>query len=99
MDSMFSCYCLLSIKVIWLYYLVFVNPYKVMSGYLYFPNNVKDIKDHNDNLQNLFPINSNSFQRNVNLWLPLIFYSNVMVVFEKIFISDQIAENRSVVRD
>ena len=38
-----------------------------MSGYLYFPNNVKDIKEHNDNLQNLFPINSNSFQRNVNL--------------------------------
>ena len=38
-----------------------------MSGYLYFPNNLKDIKrpyiGWYDKLQNLFPINSNSFQR------------------------------------
>ena len=30
---------------IWVYYLVLINPHKFMSGYLYFPNNVKDIKD------------------------------------------------------
>ena len=46
MDSMFPCYSLLSIKVIWLYYLVLINPYQFMSEYLYFPNNLKDIKDH-----------------------------------------------------
>ena len=43
---MFPCYSLLSIKVIWLYYLVLINPYQFMSEYLYFPNNLKDIKDH-----------------------------------------------------
>ena len=32
-----SCYSLLNMKVIWLYYLVLINPYKFMSGYLYFP--------------------------------------------------------------
>ena len=33
-----------------------------MSGCLYFSNNLKNIKD-NIKLQNLFPINGNSFQR------------------------------------
>ena len=46
MDSMFPCYFLLTIKVIWLYYLVLINRHKFMSGYLYFVNNLKDIKDH-----------------------------------------------------
>ena len=46
MDSMFPCYSLLNMKVIWLYYLVLINPFKFMSGYLNFPNNLKDIKDH-----------------------------------------------------
>ena len=32
-----------------------------MSGYLYFPNNVKDTKDHIE--ANLFPIKGNSFQK------------------------------------
>ena len=32
-----------------------------MSDYLYFPNNLKDIKDY-IKLKNLFPINCNSFQ-------------------------------------
>ena len=45
MDSMFPCHSLLNMKVILLYYLVLINPYKFMSGYLYFPNNLKDIKD------------------------------------------------------
>ena len=41
-----------------------------MSGYLSFPNNVKDKRPHiglYDNLQNLFPINGNSFQRKSKL--------------------------------
>ena len=41
-----------------------------MSEYLYFPNNLKDIKDHlglYDNLQNPPPINGNCFQENLNL--------------------------------
>ena len=46
MDSMFPCYSLLNMKVIWLYYLVLINRYKFMSGYLYFPNNLKDIEEH-----------------------------------------------------
>ena len=46
MDGMFPCYSLLNMIAIWLYYLVFINPYKFISGYLYFPNNIKDIEDH-----------------------------------------------------
>ena len=39
-----------------------------MNGYSYFPNNLKDIYKRPDirwydKLQNLFPINGNSFQR------------------------------------
>ena len=71
MDRMFPCYSLLNIKVIWLYYLVLINRYKFVSGYLYFPNNLKDIRDHMwalyDNLQNLFPINGNNFKRKPKL--------------------------------
>ena len=37
-----------------------------MTGYLYFPNNLKDI-GLDDKLQNLFPINGNSFQRKPKL--------------------------------
>ena len=29
-----------------MYFLVLINPFKFMSGYLYFPNNLKDMKDH-----------------------------------------------------
>ena len=41
-----------------------------MSSYLSFPNNLKEVKDHMgwyDKLQNLFPINSISFQRKTKL--------------------------------
>ena len=34
------------------------------------------------------------FKENLNLQLPLIFYSSVMFTFETVFISEQIAENR-----
>ena len=29
-----------------MYYLVLINPFKFMSGYLYYSNNLKDMKDH-----------------------------------------------------
>ena len=43
-----------------------------MGGYLYFSNNLKDIKDHiyicwYDKLQNIFPINGNSLKEKLNL--------------------------------
>ena len=64
-----------------------------MNSYLYFPNNLKD-KRHKrpyiglyDRLQNLFPINGNSFQRKPTL-------TSIRFVFETVFISEQIAENR-----
>ena len=38
-----------------------------MSCYYYFSNNFKDIKDKYDKLQNLFPINGNSFSRKPKL--------------------------------
>ena len=44
MNSMFLSYSLLNMKLIWLYCLVLINLYKFMSGYLYFPNNLQDIK-------------------------------------------------------
>ena len=34
------------------------------------------------------------FKENLNLQLPLVFYSSIRFVFETIFISEQIAENR-----
>ena len=34
------------------------------------------------------------FKENINLQLPLTFYSSIWFVFEKVFISKQIAENR-----
>ena len=43
---MFPYYYLLNMKVIWLHYLVLINPYTSMNGYLHFPNNLKGIKDY-----------------------------------------------------
>ena len=34
------------------------------------------------------------FKENLNLQLPLVFYSSIRFVFETIYISEQIAENR-----
>ena len=47
-----------------------------------------------DNLQNLSPINGNSFQRKTKLIATLIFYSSIRFVFQTEFISEQIAEKR-----
>ena len=34
------------------------------------------------------------FKENLNLYLLLIFYSSIMLIFEIVFISEQIAKNR-----
>ena len=34
------------------------------------------------------------FKENLNLQLPLLFYNSIMFVFEIVFISEQIAENK-----
>ena len=59
MESMFPCYPLLNVKVIWVHYFVLINPHKCMSGYLYFPK-----------LKYLFPINSSILQRKPDLIAP-----------------------------
>ena len=70
---------------------------KFMSGCLYFSNNLQDIKDHIQagmtNCKIFFQLIVKVFKK-VNLQLPLIFYSSIRFVFEKAFISEQIAENR-----
>ena len=69
-----------------------------MSGCLYFPNNLKDIKDHIQaymiSCKIFFQLMVTVFKEKLNLQLPLIFYSSIRFVFETAFISEQIAENR-----
>ena len=71
---------------------------KFMSGYLYFPNNLKDIEDHIQvykiSYKIFFQLMVTVFKENLNLKLPLIFYSSIRFVFETVFISEQIVENR-----
>ena len=45
-EIMFPCYSSLSIKVIWVYYLLSVNPYKFIISHLNFPNNLKYRSSH-----------------------------------------------------
>ena len=45
LESMFLRYSLLNMKVIWVYYLLLINPYRFMSGCLRFPKNIEDMKD------------------------------------------------------
>ena len=70
-----------------------------MSGYFYyFPNNLKDIKDHIQaamiSCKNFFRLMVTVFKRKLNLQLPLKLYSSIRFVFETAFISEQIAENK-----
>ena len=69
-----------------------------MSSYLYFPNNLTDIKDHIQtgmvSCKIFFQLMVTVFKEKLNLQLPLIFYSSIRFVFETVFISEQIAENR-----
>ena len=75
-----------------------ILPYKFMSGYLYISNNLKDLEDHIQAYMISYKIFSQLmvtvFKENLNLQLPLIFYSSISFVFETVFISEQIAENR-----
>ena len=68
-----------------------------MSGYLYFPNNFKDIKDHIQadmiSCKIFFQLMVTVFREKLNLQLLLIFYSSIRFVFETTSISDQIAES------
>ena len=75
-----------------------ILPYKFMSGYLYISNNLKDLEDHTQAYmisQKIFSqLMVTVFKENLNLQLPLLFYSSIRFVFETVFISEQIAENR-----
>ena len=67
-----------------------------MSDYLYFPNNLKDIKDYIDwykGCKIFFQLIVTVFKEKLNLHLPLTFYSSFRLVFETAFISEKIAEN------
>ena len=69
-----------------------------MSGYLYFPNNLKDIKDHIQadmiSCKIFFKLMVAVFKEKLNLQLLLIFYSSISFVFGTAFFSEQIADNR-----
>ena len=56
-----------------------------MSDYLYFPNNFKDIKDHIQadmiSCKIFFQLMVTVFKENLNLQLPLMFYSSIRFVF------------------
>ena len=70
----------------------------VSSGYLYFPNNLKYIKDHIQadmiSCKIFFQLMVTVLKEKLNLQLPLILYSSIRYVFETAFISKEIAENR-----
>ena len=69
-----------------------------MSGYLCFLNNLKDIEDHVQtymiSCKIIFQLMVAVFKENLNLQLPLIFYSSSRFVYETVFISRQIAMNK-----
>ena len=79
-------------------YIILPFPYKFMSGYLYFPSNLKDIKDHIQvymiSCKIFLQLMVTVFKENLNLWLSLIFHSSIRFLFETVFISEQISENR-----
>ena len=69
-----------------------------MSVYLCFPNNLKDIENHVQtymiSCKIIFQLMVAVFKENLNLQLPLIFYSSIRFVYETVFISRQIAKNK-----
>ena len=69
-----------------------------MSGYLYFLNNFKDIKDHiwayMISCKNVFQLMVTVFKENPKLKPTLVFYSSIRFLFKTIFISEQISDNR-----
>ena len=77
-ESVFPCYFSLNMKVIRIYYLLLINPCKFSSGYLYFPQNLEDIKD---------PI----FFKEKHKLIASLFMLQQCYVF---FISEQITEHK-----
>ena len=74
-----------------------ILPYKFMSGFLYFSNNLKYIKDHIQtdviSYKIFFQLMVTVSKEKLNLQLPRTFYSSIRFAFETAFISEQIAEN------
>ena len=92
MDCMLPCYSILKMTVLWLYYLVLINPYKFISS----PNNFKDIKEHIYAyliICKIFsPVKGNSFQRKPKLIATPYILQYVIFIFKTVFISEQIEE-------
>ena len=69
-----------------------------MSSYLYFPNNLRDIKDNIDtyiiSCKIFFQENVTISSKNMNLYLFLSFCSGIMFVTETVFISEQITDEK-----
>ena len=69
-----------------------------MSGYLYFPNNLKDIKYNIQadmiSCKIFLQLMVTVFKEILNLQLALIFQSSIRFVFETAFTSEKIAENK-----
>ena len=79
-------------------HVIFYHPSNFTSGYLYSPNNLKDIKDHMQaymiSCKIFFQLMLAVFKENLNLQLPLIICNSIRFVFETEFFSEQIEENR-----
>ena len=89
---MFPCYSLLGMKVIWVYYLLLIDPCTFTSGFLNFPINLQDIKT----LYRKFfsqQFNVSVFKENMNLQLPYSFYSSIVFVNETVFVLEQNIES------
>ena len=69
-----------------------------MSSYLYFPNNLRDIKDNIDtyviSCKIFFQENVTISSKNMNLYLFLSFCSGIMFVTETVFILKQITDEK-----
>ena len=64
---MFQFYSLFNMKVIWVYYLLLINPYKFIGDCLYFLKNTEHLKTtyrfYIMSCKIFFPIKDNIFQR------------------------------------
>ena len=69
-----------------------------MSSYLYFLNNLRDIKDNIDtyiiSCKLFFQENVTVSSKNINLYLFLSFCSGIMFVTETVLISEQITDEK-----
>ena len=91
-ESTFSYYSLLDMKVIWIYYLPLIKPCTLMSGCLYLPKNLKDIKGH---INNYITSCKTFFQRRNSFEFskqPLSFYCSVLFATEAVFIIEEVTK-------